>query len=73
MTDSLVLSRASLEIFHHFMEDSDSIEAVLRIFVDQLRGARDHHIRQRLIFGIPLLVEGSEGVRWMEGGKEEGR
>ena len=52
------------------MEDGDGIEAVLCILVDELGGARDHHIRQRLILGIPLLVEGSEGLGWVEGGRE---
>ena len=57
----LLLSCVKFEFINDFLEDWDSVEAVLSILMDQLTRARYHHLCQALICGMPLLIHSSVG------------
>ena len=48
-----------LVLINDFLEDGDSVETVLSVLMDQLTGARDHHLNltQTLICVGPLPVQ----------------
>lgn len=61
----LVLPGVELVLVHHLVEKGDSVEAMVVVLEDEAGGARHHHVRQVLILGMPVLVEGSEGKKTM--------